>query len=94
MANGLQYEWDEAKCEANIAKHGVDFADVEAFEWDTAVEAQDDRHDEARWIAIGFVGPRLHVVAYTARGDVIRVISLRKANQREERRYDQERESR
>jgi uncharacterized DUF497 family protein len=32
----LQYEWDEFKRQANIAKHGVDFASVEALDWDTA----------------------------------------------------------
>ena len=31
------YEWDEGKRQANLAKHGVDFADMDAFEWDTAV---------------------------------------------------------
>ena len=37
------YEWDEGKRQANLAKHGVDFADMDAFEWDTAVIDVEDR---------------------------------------------------
>ncbi len=81
------YEWDEAKRESNIKKHGVDFQAMGAFEWEGAVERFDERHEEARWIAIGFISLRLHVVAYTVRGDVIRVISLRRAQPREIRDY-------
>lgn len=87
MTQALGYEWDEAKRESNIRKHGVDFDAIGAFEWDEAVERFDDRHEEDRWIAIGFIGPRLHVVAYAVRGDVVRVISLRKAQPREMRDY-------
>ena len=36
------YEWDEVKRKANIAKHGVDFAAMDAFEWNTAVIELDD----------------------------------------------------
>ena len=87
MTQASGYEWDEAKRESNIRKHGVDFHAMSAFEWEEAVERFDDRHGEARWIAIGFIGLRLHVVAYTVRGDVVRVISLRKAQPREMRDY-------
>ncbi|MCY4646071.1 MAG: BrnT family toxin [Gammaproteobacteria bacterium] len=87
MAQAPGYEWDETKRESNIRKHGVDFHAISAFEWEEAVGRFDDRHEEARWIAIGFIGPRLHVVAYTVRGDIVRVISLRKAQPREIRGY-------
>ena len=85
------YEWDEAKRESNLKKHGVDFHAMDTFEWEGAVERFDDRHEEARWIAIGFISLRLHVVAYTARGDVVRVISLRRAEPREIREYAKDR---
>jgi uncharacterized protein len=50
----MNYEWDEAKRKANIAKHGIDFADVALFDW----EGVDDREDygELREIALGFIG--------------------------------------
>jgi uncharacterized protein len=81
--------WDDNKRAANLAKHGVDFAAVEGFDWETALTAVDDRRDygEDRFITIGYIGPRLHVMVWTPRGDDTRIIGLRKANDREERRY-------
>lgn len=81
------YEWDEDKRRANLAKHGVDFAEMDTFQWDTALEAFDDRHDEPRWLAAGLIDDQLHVVAYTVREEVVRVISLRRATPRERRHY-------
>ena len=86
----MRYEWDEGKRVANLARHGVDFMAVEDFEWDTAVETIDDRFDygEERWIALGMIHDRLHVLVYTLRVTVIRIISLRKANARERKFYE------
>ncbi len=84
------YEWDDAKRDANLRKHGVDFAAIDAFDWDTAVIYSDTRHDEPRWVAVGFIGDRLHVVTCTERAPRLRIISLRKANRREEARHAQE----
>lgn len=81
------YEWDESKRQANLAKHGVDFADMDAFEWDTAALDVDEDHAEPRWIAIGFVDAVVHFVVFTERSDNIRIISLRKATSREVRNY-------
>ena len=81
------YEWDDAKRHANFEKHGVDFAVIDAFDWDTAVTNPDTRHGEPRWIAYGYIGRRLHAVVYLVRGSRRRIISLRKANTREETRY-------
>jgi len=81
----MQYEWDENKNAANRVKHGVDFSVAESFCWDTAIETVDDRTDyrEERWIALGLIGVRVHVIVYTLRSGYIRIISLRKANKRE-----------
>jgi uncharacterized DUF497 family protein len=81
--------WDDNRRAANLAKHGVDFAAVEGVDWETALTAVDDRRDygEDRFITIGYIGPRLHVMVWTPRGDDTRIIGLRKANDREERRY-------
>jgi uncharacterized protein len=86
----MRYEWDEDKRAQSRLRHGVDFATVEAFDWSTALITVDDREDygELREIAVGFVGDRLHVLAFTMRDeDLVRVIMLRKATRTEARRY-------
>ncbi len=80
----MEYDWDARKRTANRPKHGVDFAVVEQFDWENAIVA-DDRHrdyGEQRRIAIGRIGTRVCVLVFTQRGNVIRVIGLRKANPR------------
>lgn len=86
----MHYEWDEAKRVANLAKHGVDFDEVHGFEWASAVLARDARKDygEPRFVALGRVGARLCVLVFAVRGEVVRIISLRKANPREVKRYE------
>ncbi len=78
-------EWDDVKRRANRAKHGVDFAAAEAFEWEGAILAPDRRNDygEPRFQVLGRIGARVHVLVYSPRGDALRIISLRKANARE-----------
>lgn len=82
------YVWDEAKRQANLGKHGLDFADMDGFEWDAAMIVEDNRHDEPRWVATGYIGDRLCVAVYSIRNaDVVRLISLRNATAAERRRY-------
>ena len=81
------YEWDEVKRRSNRTKHGVDFTEMEAFEWDTADLEMEEYPREERWIARGFIGRRLYTVVYTERSSNIRIISLRKATNREVRNY-------
>jgi uncharacterized protein len=87
------YNWDEAKRAANIAAHKIDFTAVYEFDWDTAVVTIDDREDygELRESAIGFIGEKLYVVIFTRRSEVIRVISLRRAESRDKKLYVKER---
>ena len=87
----MQYEWDENKRIANLERHDVDFCEAVNFEWDTAIETIDDRFDygETRWVTIGFINRKLHVMVYTIRGSKIRIISLRKANRRESNYYEE-----
>lgn len=82
-----EYEWDEAKRRSNLAKHEVNFAVMDAFEWETAQIEPDDYADESRWIARGFIGLHLHVVVFTERGDRTRIGSLRRARPSEEKDY-------
>lgn len=86
----MRYEWNEAKRIQTLIKRGVDFADAEMFQWKTAKVLADDRfsYGEDRFVATGFIGDRLYVMAFTMRGDVIRIISLRKANTREVKDYE------
>ena len=83
----MRYEWDETKRLANIAKYGVDFHEIWDFDWDTSLKEESPRAGEARYRAYGFIGVRLYSVVYTGRGENIRIISLRKANDRELDRY-------
>lgn len=84
-------EFDTTKDQANQEKHGVSLVDAALLDWETALIRQDKRKDygENRYQALGIMGDRLYFVAFTVRGDAIRVISMRKANRREEKRYEQ-----
>lgn len=88
----MDIEFDPIKNQANRVKHGLSLALAEAFELETALVEIDDRNDykEERFIALGLIGDRVHVMVFTVRGEAIRVISLRKANRREVKRYDDE----
>ena len=88
----MRFGWDEAKNAANIRKHGIDFADVTDIFNHPMLAMLDDREDygEERWIAIGWIRALIGVVVYTERqGDVIRIISARKASKHEVRLYEQ-----
>ena len=84
------WTWDEAKRKSNLAKHGVDFAALDGFDWLLADVWTDLRFDygEVRKCALGLIGDRLHFAAYTERGHERRLISLRKANERERQRWN------
>ena len=87
----MRFEWNQAKNESNIRKHGIDFADVEDMFDYPVLTLSDGRKDygEERWVAIGRIHSLVCVVAYTERrGDVIRIISARKATRYEINRYD------
>lgn len=82
--------FDPVKNERNIASRGISFEVAEQFEWDSAMIAEDHRkaYGERRCQALGFIAERLHVMVFTPRAGKIHVISLRKANRREIRRYE------
>ncbi|MCY1437287.1 Ribonuclease toxin, BrnT, of type II toxin-antitoxin system [compost metagenome] len=86
----MRFEWDETKNQANIRKHGIDFNDVPDIFQHPMLALRDDRTDygEERWISIGWIKVLIGVVVYTERrGDVIRIISARKATKQEAKRY-------
>jgi len=83
-------EYDPAKNASNILRRGLPFDLMALFDWATATIEQDKRRDygEERFQATGWIGQRLHVVIFTMRGNVARIISLRKANKRERQRHE------
>jgi uncharacterized DUF497 family protein len=89
----VKIKFDPAKSERNARLRGLPFSIAENFDFGTALVWQDARHayPEVRWLAIGFVEARLHVLCYCDVNDGFRVISFRKANARERRRYDEAR---
>ena len=85
--------FDPAKDVANMAKHGVSLTEAAGFEWGTAVVWPDTRRDygEARMVALGYIGLRIMALVFVDRPPEQpterRIISLRKANSREVKRY-------
>jgi hypothetical protein len=86
-----KFEWDGRKAMGNRRKHGVDFADATAvFEDEQALTVRDEISavDEPRFLTMGRDAlARVLVVAYTWRGDRIRLISARRATPGERRQY-------
>jgi uncharacterized DUF497 family protein len=86
---GVRYVFDPAKDAANLGKHGVSLALAEVLFAGRHFSMIDDRFDygEVRQVAFGLINDRLFMCVYVDRADERRVISLRKANTREVRRY-------
>jgi len=87
----MDITFDPAKNARNIAERGLSFERVAALDFPTAVYSVDARRDygEVRHRALGLVDGRVHVLVFTETEQGIRVISFRKANRREARRYEQ-----
>ena len=86
----MRIEFDAAKRDATLKQRGLDMAraeDVFAAHHRTIV---DDRRDygEIRYITVGYLDGRMIVMVWTWRGEAVRVISLRKANDREQAQFD------
>lgn len=87
----MDISFDPAKDARNLATRGLSFARAADFEWETAVIKEDLRRDygERRFQALGLIEDRLHMLVFTVRIATIHVISLRKANDREIRCYEE-----
>ena len=85
----MKLEWDEAKNRSNFEKHGFDFSDADIVLTGPCVTWVDERFEygEERLIALGPLRGRLVVIAHVARGDTVRIISMRRANSRERAAY-------
>jgi uncharacterized DUF497 family protein len=87
----MELEWDEVKRRANHAKHGLDFRDAEKVFQGITLTAEDNRQDygETRVFSLGLLDDLLVVLVFTERGEKTRLISMRKANQKERRTYEE-----
>lgn len=89
--SSIRIEYDLAKNKRNIKERGLSFDLARQFDFESAVIKQDIRQDygEIRYQALGLIDRRVYFIAFSIRNYAIRVISLRKANFREVRFYEQ-----
>ena len=92
----MKIEFDPRKDASNRQKHGVSLADAALMDLEAAFVVPDERraYGELRFRAYGVIGARMHMLVFTMRGEVLRAISLRKANGKEIRTYGQKARSR
>lgn len=87
----MQFTWDEKKRRQNLEKHGIDFADAGMIFSHPMLVKRDNRRDylEERWAALGRLKGTVVFLAYTLRGENVRIISIRRANKKERDLYAQ-----
>ena len=87
----MRIEFDSAKNAANLSKHGVSLALAAELDWEAALVWVDERFEygEMRMVALAPKTGILYYAAFVDRGDVRRIISLRRANRREVKHYVQ-----
>ena len=84
----VDFDWDEDKRLANLAKHRIDFVRAQRlFDGQRLYEKPSDRFGEVRFSSTGSLDGRLVTVAWTWRGTTRRLISVRRARNAEERAY-------
>ena len=87
----VEFQWDEKKNRENLQKHGLSFEDAAGIFDGETVTYLDDRFEygEKRYITLGSLDERVIVIVHTLRGETIRIISMRKANGREKKIYQE-----
>ena len=85
----MRIEFDPVKDAVNLDKHGVSLGLAVELDWEAALVWVDDRfeYDEMRMIALAPRTERLYYVAFVENGEVLRIISLRRATRREVKHY-------
>jgi len=85
----VEISFDPVKNEKNIRQRGLSFERTAEFDFEGATFLVDDRREygEVRYIAIGYLDRRLHILCFVSTTTGIRVVSFRKANAREATRY-------
>jgi uncharacterized DUF497 family protein len=82
----MRFIWHEPKRQANLKKHGLDFADAERVFAGPTFTFEDDREDygEQRWVTLGLLRDKVVVIVHTETEEEIRVISMREADKDEQ----------
>ena len=83
----MEFEWDEAKRQLVLAKHGLDFRRVLEVFKNNYIALQANSETEHRQIAVGFVNNVMIAVIYTERSGKLRLITARRARENESRAY-------
>lgn len=83
----MEFEWDAAKCAANVQKHSIDFNDAIGIFEGSFLEISSPRNGEDRWIALGQTKGRIIAVIFTRRANLVRIISARAARTNERKHY-------
>jgi uncharacterized DUF497 family protein len=85
----VEITFDPRKSERNLRLRGIGFEKALEFDFSSARFDQDTRKDygEIRMLALGYIGEALHALVFTVRDGAIRVISLRRANRKERKKY-------
>ncbi len=83
----MAIKYDPAKNAWNIRERGLSFDRAADFDFSAATFHTEVRNGEMRRIAVGYLDKRLHLLCYIPKPDGIRVISFRKTNKREAKRY-------
>lgn len=91
----VDISFDATKNARNVATRGISFEQAARFDWDGALIIEDTPQDygERRFQALGHIGEQLHILVFTPRSGRAHVISLRRANKREVRRYEAQTQS-
>jgi len=86
----MKLSWDPEKRDRTLAERELDFEDAVHVFAGTTIDFIDDRHDygEERWITFGRLKGRLVALVWTSRGNARHIISMRKANDREQEKYE------
>ena len=87
----MTFEWDEKKNLINLEKHKISFELIRLVFDKNLISKKDERHNynEVRYIGYGLIQGRCINVIFTKRGEKIRIISGRKANERETKKYNE-----
>ena len=83
----MEITFDSRKNERNLRERNLGFEQAAEFNFNSASYYNEVRHGEHRVIAVGYLNNRLHVLCFLPKDRGIRVISFRKANDREARKY-------
>lgn len=86
----MEFEFDPVKSAANREKHGIDFVEAQALWAVWAIEVPANWPGEPRFLRIAPIGPRLWVAVFTLRSGRVRIISARRAREKEQEAYERE----